>query len=169
MTTTDLSAIWTAGDSVMVVGKNYVGIGDATYTIGSMSGTTLTLSANLDYAVLAGARIINLSRKAKLGLSLTATVDRLFFDTQDSSGGMHQYLQVVGLHIKNIALNAIVKDAVAITPDTYRSILIERTVSANSYSGIAYLNSNNNTTVPVFSNIHSYATAGSYNQSAFNL
>lgn len=71
VTTTDMSAIWSNGDTLVFYGKNRAG-SDATNTIASMSGTTITLTNNLDYGLFAGGLVVNSTRAAAtLGIAIT--------------------------------------------------------------------------------------------------
>lgn len=72
VTTTDKSSVWQIGDQVTLYGKKRTGNADTvTYTISDISNTTITLNTNLDYDLLAGGAITNLSEAIRtLGISI---------------------------------------------------------------------------------------------------
>lgn len=72
VTTDDLSTAWQIGDTVTLFGKETTSADTTTYTISGISGTTITLSANLNYKLFAGGAILNYTHADRtLGIKLS--------------------------------------------------------------------------------------------------
>lgn len=103
VTTRDMSAIWSNGDAISIVGKAKTGSDSVTYTIDSMSGTTITLNANLDAGVLAGGRLVNLNERDNLGVWLKG-------NNTEMTGGSYNfgfywgYSKFSGVYSQNLGL-----------------------------------------------------------------
>jgi hypothetical protein len=100
--TTDLSAQWTNGDALCLIGKARTDAGDFTNnTIGSMSGTTLTLGTNLDYKLLKGAAIVNGNRSSKCGIEIKGSAAQALF----TLGTRIDYIQMAGVYLNKVSLS----------------------------------------------------------------
>jgi hypothetical protein len=126
--TADMSATWANSDVICIVGKDKTGgAGDGgTYTIASMSGTTITLNVNLDYRVFAGARVVNLSRSTNLGIYIKGHAsnaifffNRFYLDHVISCG---VYWENAGV-CSGVSGGYFYKDLFSTTADTFRSCL----------------------------------------------
>jgi len=106
VTVEDMSATWSIGDTVYLYGKQKPNAVDITsYTISNIVGTTVTLSANLDYAVSKGGRIINYTRRNNLGVWLTGTSEPLTSQTISTSGSATcyiGYMQLAGVYLSEV-------------------------------------------------------------------
>lgn len=102
ITSEDMSGQWSVGDALMIIGKaKTITTADFTnYTISSISGTDITLNTNLDYAVMAGAGVVNGNRKELLGIQLFGSTTNSFL-----LGGMRiGYIHLSGVHLKIAAI-----------------------------------------------------------------
>ena len=91
VTETDMSALWSAGDNVTVIGKATAANDTTVYTISSISGTSVTLSANLNFIVRTGAVILNRVKGILAGVKLYnsgAGTNRRLFSNNFQSGGL---------------------------------------------------------------------------------
>lgn len=108
----DMSAIWSNGDTVVLFGKITTAADLITYTISSMSGTSVTLSANLDYRIqsvpdvadsLSGA-IVNVTEGANYGVQIYgSTTIPCSFHTSEMS---YIYTQFEGVYMEGFTLNS---------------------------------------------------------------
>jgi len=74
VTTGDMSAKWSGGDEVLVLGRNAgtSGTGYQSFTIDSISGTTITMTANLSYQHMAGWAVINWTKRNSCGVVIAS-------------------------------------------------------------------------------------------------
>ncbi|MEW6487652.1 MAG: hypothetical protein AB1578_07030 [Thermodesulfobacteriota bacterium] len=127
VTTADRSSHWSAGDTLKIVGADQIGIDTATYTISSISGTTITLTDNLSAKILKGGSIVNLSRSDTLGIRMVAPTK---IDLYSSPSGVQfarvATVKMVGVSLENVMFTAAL-DTAAGGRHEYKSILCQVT------------------------------------------
>lgn len=108
----DMSAIWSNGDTVALYGKINTSFNNVTYTISSMSGTSVTLSANLDYPIQAvpdkadtlSAAIVNVSEGTNYGIQIYGSTSTPCNIHAGEMSGI--YNQFEGVYMEGFVYNA---------------------------------------------------------------
>jgi hypothetical protein len=101
--TADMSAYWSATDAVTYVGYDHSTTVTNPYgTISSISGTTLTVTSNLSYRLVAGGRVVNTTRGTQMGIKIiNNSTTRNTFNFYSLGGvcdiiGVHMYYSSIG-------------------------------------------------------------------------
>lgn len=153
VTTVDMSSDWAVGDNLSLIGKLKSGE-TTTYTINTIAGTTITLSANLDAKLLAGGAVVNLNRRDECGiwvLGKTSNITYLIY-------GLFGHFQVAGVYLVGTSFTG--SAAVITTANTVKNNLIRNVLVYNNSLGChyLYLSSNNGT----YSGFYNYNNATTY-------
>lgn len=162
VTEDDMSAIWSVGDNVTLYGKNKTGADTVTYTISNIVGTTITLSSNLDFQLLAEGAIVNLDERDNLGVWIKGTAAGCYFN---GAGGYHNYVDIVGCYMENLYMLHYL-NTVTTKAGLGRSILLNRVGNAVcAYYPVWY--GTDTTYVGTYSNIHQYSNYAPYSASIY--
>lgn len=158
--TQDTSSVWSAGDTVTIIGKHKTGSDTVTYTIDSISGTTINVNTNLDVIALANGRVQNLTEADNMGIKITSTTTRSFMGT---GYGTPLNIEMVGVFYNAIGFNTtdtatISQSNTATTsnPSLFRSIFFKNG-SNKEFFFTAY--GQVETTI---SNVHFYQASATY-------
>lgn len=152
VTTDDMSALWANGD-VLSIGGSSDGT-HTTYTISSMSGTTITLTGNLAANHYKGFSVFNTNKRTSCGVQLNANAPQ---------NAAMAVLKMSGVSVTKTSPYFLIKDVVnTATLDTARYVprLLD-TVFFNTGSTYSQTSSQTVTLGGTYKNIFTWSTAGS--------
>lgn len=124
----DMSAIWSPGDTVTLFGKNQTGNDAIEYSIVGIVGTTVQLSANLNFALLEGGAMVNRSEYDQLGIRILGNAVQNSY--VNNGEWYHDHSQCVGCYWENFWWQTAYVQYLGIAGGTVmRSVLIWQTVA----------------------------------------
>lgn len=126
-TVENMSSVWSIGDTIKVVGKEVGAIDAVEYTILSIVGTTIQLSANLDYKAFANGAIINKTiAENTLGIKVLGKTTTTRFLGQ----AYYKYVNMAGVYLYDCELY-VNKSVGNSAGDVYRNLFFEASAAAN--------------------------------------
>ncbi len=129
----DYSAIWSAGNIIRFVGKNSSS-DSVEYTIDSITSTTIKVTVNLDYNVIKGARVVNLTRSQNnLGIQIKNTGDAVitFINTNPTRASLN-YTVMDGIYCEKLMIALFENHWSSTAISQYKNIIIYFNTGNNS-------------------------------------
>lgn len=103
-TTVDMSAQWQVGDNLVIMGRaDTVGTNPPLNPIASISGTSITLTNNIDYKVLKRALLVNQTRKSQLGIWFEGHNSNALMGSTISSSAYYNYITQKGIYFHKVS------------------------------------------------------------------
>lgn len=146
-TTTDMSALWTAGDQIHIsCAETYPSAW--LYTIDTVVGTTVTFTTNLSHQYTKGAWAVNYSMNDEYGISIASADGATSTPFHNQIIPYYEDLTLDGVYMKNITTYFFVSDTTKAHTYTFNNILFNIQADSmgffrqtnNFYSGTMVMN-----------------------------